>query len=173
MSNKSLGFLHHSFGLFCCFVVLFSVSAFLYPSNAYAAPPTVTTKDATNVTTSSATLNGTVNANGLSTYASFKYGKTSGSFDSLTTVQSVSGSSDTAVSSSISGLSAGTTYYYTLVASNSAGYTTGSEMSFTSSTDSVPPTVTTKAATNVTSSSATLNGTVNANGLSTLGIENK
>ncbi len=126
-------------------------------------PPTVTTKAATNVTSSSATLNGTVNANGLSTYASFKYGKTSGSSDGITTIQSISGTSDTEVSSSISGLSAGTTYYYSLA----AGSTLGDEMTFTTSSGGNRPTVTTNAATNVTSSSATLNGTVNANGLST------
>ena len=40
--------------------------------------PTVTTTAATNVTSSSATLNGTVNPNGLTTSVYFQYGTTSG-----------------------------------------------------------------------------------------------
>ena len=130
-------------------------------------PPKVTTGAATNITSISATLNGTVNANGLYTTAWFQYGKTSGAYTSGTSDNvSVSGSSNTPVSSSISGLSASTTYYYRLVAQNSAGTTYGSEGSFT--TSQLPtPAVTTGAATNITSTSATLNGTVNANGLTT------
>ena len=69
--------------------------------------PTVTTGTATNVTSNSATLNGTVNANGLSTTAWFNYGITSGSYTGTSTTQSVSGSSDTSVSIYVSGLSSG------------------------------------------------------------------
>ena len=64
-------------------------------------PPTVTTSTATSVTSNSATLNGTVNANGLSTTAWFNYGITSGTYTGTSTTQSVSGSSNTTVSSDI------------------------------------------------------------------------
>ncbi|MBE7444999.1 MAG: hypothetical protein HS132_07030 [Planctomycetia bacterium] len=67
---------------------------------------TVTTGSATDVTTNSATLNGTVNANGLSTTVWFEYGTATGSYSSKSSIQSVSGSSDTMVSMGISGLSA-------------------------------------------------------------------
>jgi molybdopterin-binding protein len=93
-------------------------------------PPTVTTGSATNVTTNSATLNGTVNANGLSTTAWFEYGTTSGLYSYKTSTQGVTGTTDITVSSNISGLSAGKTYYYRLVAKNSDGATYGNEKSF-------------------------------------------
>ena len=65
-------------------------------------PPTVTTSTATSVTSNSATLNGTVNANGLSTTAWFNYGITSGTYTGTSTTQSVSGSkNNTTVSSDI------------------------------------------------------------------------
>ena len=105
--------------------------------------PTVKTGSATNVTSSSATLNGTVNANGLSTTAEFVY-RTIGSYSSSwsTSKQTVSGSSDTTVSIDISGLSAGTGYSYRIEAENSAGTSYGSENTFTTTTVSVTPTPT-------------------------------
>ncbi len=92
--------------------------------------PLVTTGSATSVTSSAAVLNGTVNARGLSTTAWCEYGVTSGSYTGSSATRSISGSSDTTVSISISGLSEAKTYYYRLVAQNSAGTTYGSEMSF-------------------------------------------
>src|SRR3989339_812029 len=94
-------------------------------------PPTVATSSATDVTSSSATLNGTVNANGASTTAWFNYGIASGSYSSTSTTQSVSGSSDTTVSIGISGPSSSTTYYYRIAASSSTGTSYGSELTFT------------------------------------------
>ena len=100
--------------------------------------PDVTTSAATGVTTSSATLNGTVNANGTSTTAWFDYGATSGSYTGSSTTQSVSGTSDTSVSIGISGLSVSATYYYQIAAQNGAGTSYGTETSFTTSTASTP-----------------------------------
>ncbi len=109
-----------------------------YATNATSSSaPTVTTNSATSVTTSSATLNGTVNANGTSTTAWFDYGTTSGSYTGSSTTQAVSGSSDTAVSLGISGLSASATYYYRIAAQSGAGTSYGTETSFT--TSSPPP----------------------------------
>jgi len=139
--------------------------SFQYSSKGSA--PTVTTDSATDVTTTTATLNGTVNANGLSTTAWFEYGTLSGTYGNKTTTKSVSGSTDTKVSIGISGLTSGTTYYYRVVAQNSAGTSYGKEMSFYYSTETKAPTVATEAATNVTDTSATLNGKCNPNGLST------
>ncbi len=129
--------------------------------------PTVTTDAATDVTTTTATLNGKVNANGISTTAWFEYGAQSGSYGNKSNTKAVTGSTDTTVSASISGLTAGTTYYYRIVAQNSAGTSYGKEMSFYYSPDQKAPTVATEAATNVTDTSATLNGKCNPNGLST------
>ncbi len=100
--------------------------------------PEVTTGSATNVTSTAAALNGTVNASGLSTTAWFEYGDTSGSYAGSSATQSISGSDDTTVSFNVSGLSEAKTYYYRLVAQNSVGTTYGSEMSFDTSDATAP-----------------------------------
>ncbi|MDR4507115.1 MAG: hypothetical protein MRJ65_02565 [Candidatus Brocadiaceae bacterium] len=92
--------------------------------------PVVMTGSAANVTSDSAILDGTVNANGLSTMAWFEYGVTSKSYDRESSKQSIGGSNNTVVSADISGLSTATKYYYRLVAQNNAGITYGSEMFF-------------------------------------------
>ncbi|MFN3533589.1 MAG: fibronectin type III domain-containing protein, partial [Candidatus Brocadia sp.] len=102
-------------------------------------PPTVVTGIATDVTANSATLNGTVNANGLSTTAEYIY-RTSGSYISSwhTSSQVVSGLGDTAISIGVNGLLPGTTYYYRIQAQNSAGISYGNEMAFTTVPEPTP-----------------------------------
>ena len=100
--------------------------------------PSATTGSASNVSYYTATLDGTVNANGFSTTTWFQYGTTSGSYSNTSSTQSVSGTSDTTVSIDISGLSGGTTYYYRIAAQNSAGTTYGSEMSTTNTQARLP-----------------------------------
>ena len=129
--------------------------------------PTVKTGSATNVTTNSATLSGTVNANGLSTTAWFEYGTLSGLYGSKSSTQTVTGSNDTTVSITITGLTSGTTYYYKIVAENNSGKSEGSEMSFQYTQSGNAPTVETEAATDITNTTATLNGKCNPNGQST------
>ncbi len=71
--------------------------------------------------------------------------------------------------SSITGLSANTTYYLRAYAVNSVGPAYGNELSFTTTSGPLfPPTAATAAATSVTNTTATLNGAVNANGSSTI-----
>ncbi len=130
-------------------------------------PPTVKTGSATNVTANSATLSGTVNANGLSTTAWFEYGTVKGSYGSKSTTHTVTGSNDTTVSVTITGLMSGTTYYYKIVAENNSGKSEGSEMSFQYTESGNPPTVETEAATEITNTTAKLNGKCNPNGQST------
>ncbi len=117
-------------------------------------PPTVTTDSATNITLNSATLSGTVNTHGWTTTAWFEYGVTSGSYTSTSSTQNINGLSDIMVSTDISGLSSGTTYYYRLVAQNSAGTAYGSEMSFTT-TDTTSPTGSISINSNATYSNST------------------
>jgi hypothetical protein len=129
-------------------------------------PAVVMTNPASLIASFSATLNGTVNPHGLSTNVHFEYGTTS-SYGSATASQTKTGNTYQSVSANISGLLANTTYHFRIVATNSAGTTHGSDMTFTTLTATGPPVVTTNPATNVTSSSATLNATVNPHGLST------
>ncbi|MEI7727135.1 MAG: choice-of-anchor Q domain-containing protein [Bacteroidota bacterium] len=122
---------------------------------------TVTTNAATGVTSSGATLNGTVNAGNDDACVTFEYGLTDSYGTTLTATPGiVTGASDTAVSTALTGLALNSTYHYRVVATNSAGTTNGLDKTFT--TGKVAPTATTDAATDVTSTEATLNGTVNA-----------
>jgi phosphodiesterase/alkaline phosphatase D-like protein len=128
--------------------------------------PTAVTNAASAVGTTTATLNGTVNANGASTTVTFQYGLTTAYGTTVTAAQSpVTGSTNTAVSRAITGLSNGITYHYRVRAVNAGGTTYGADMTFTTGT--IPPTAVTNAATGVSTTSATLHGTVNANNNST------
>jgi hypothetical protein len=93
--------------------------------------PVATTNAASGLTTSGATLNGTVNANNGSTAVTFQYGLTKAYGSTVTADQSpVTGDSDTPVSKGITGLSADTTYHYRVVAASSAGTTNGGDQAF-------------------------------------------
>lgn len=128
--------------------------------------PTATTNAASPVGTTTATLNGTVNANGASTTVTFEYGTDTSYGTTVTAAQSpVTGSTDTAVSRAITGLTNGVTYHYRVVATNTGGTTYGADITFT--TGAIAPTATTNAASGIGTTSATLNGTVNANNSST------
>jgi uncharacterized protein (TIGR02145 family) len=127
--------------------------------------PTTADAAATNVNVTSATLNGTVNSNYLSTVVTFEYGTTTSYGNTVTPSQSpVTGSAITNVSSVISGLIGGTIYHFRVKAINSLGTTYGSDLTFT--TLGQVPTVTTLQSTNVSTTSASVSGLVNANYLS-------
>lgn len=117
--------------------------------------PNVVTGEAT-TDVEAARLTGTVNPRGLPTTAWFEYGILCGTYGSTSSTQSVSGSADTEVNIDIKKLSRGIIYYYRIVAQNSEGITHGNEKSFTTRT--TPTVVITCSATDVTSSSANLNG---------------
>lgn len=128
--------------------------------------PNATTESASSITTTSATLNGSVNANNDSTTVTFEYGTSIAYGTTVTADQSpVTGTSNTAVSKNITGLTSGTTYHYRVVAQNGTGITYGDDMTFTAGL--ILPTATTNSATNVSILGATLNGTVNANNTNT------
>jgi hypothetical protein len=127
-------------------------------------PPAATTAHASSISASTATLNGTVDANGRATTYFFEYG-TSTSYGTRTTARSA-GTSTSAqpASTGVSGLRAGRTYHFRVVATSDAGTSTGKDVSFR--TSSVPAAVT-AAATSLAPTSAVLHGTVTPNGLST------
>jgi lysophospholipase L1-like esterase len=94
--------------------------------------PAVTTGSATSITTSGADLHGDVNPNGLATEAWFEYGTDPGLSSPLSTASVPVGSGTAAVSTSasVSGLTPWTTYYFRVVARNSAGTQEGALHSF-------------------------------------------
>jgi hypothetical protein len=133
-----------------------------------AAAPSASTSAATNVSSSAATLNGSVNPNGSATTVTFQYG-TSTAYGATTAGQSAgSGTAAAAVATAVSGLAPATTYHFRVVATSAGGVTYGADVSFTTSaTAPVAPSATTNPASGVSSSGATANGTVNPNGLAT------
>lgn len=127
--------------------------------------PSASNSEVTNVTITSATLNGSVNANYLSTVVSFEYGTTASYGQSATAVQSpVTGNTVTTISTDIAGLTPGTSYHYRIKAVNSLGTSYSSDNTFV--TLGRVPAASTIAATKITSEAAQLNGSVNANYLS-------
>jgi len=159
-------------------------------------PVEATTSPATSVTTSSATLPGVVNSRGRSNVpVRFFYSVNADLSDySVATASNASGDSSLARSVNLTGLTAGTTYYFRVRIGGSATlFPTGSgdlrlsgqsepplvamsdetadgeTLSFTTTQVAGTPTVSTATATNVSSDllTATLNGEVDANSTST------
>jgi hypothetical protein len=127
-------------------------------------PPAVETKAASEVKQTSATLNATVNPMGAEvTECKLEYGTTT-SYGSSTpcTPAPGSGTSPVAVSASVTGLAANTTYHFRVSATNAGGTSKGSDQTLKTLPNA--PTVVTGAASAVTQASATLNATVNPNG---------
>ena len=137
-------------------------------------PPVVSTMSASEVTDQSAVLNGKVDSNNSKTYFWFEYGSDS-SLGNATLSSIQDPSTDTvSIAKSIDHLKPDTTYYFRLDAQNGYGTVNGSIRSFTTEASTPPPaptgdrpTADTDAATNITNSSATLNGHVNPNGSAT------
>jgi hypothetical protein len=140
-----------------------------FTTNSPSNPPTVTTGSAGGITTSSATLYGTVNPNGSDTHAWFLIATNSSMSGAVqgASADVGSGTSIMQLQSSVSGMTAGATYYFQMVAQNSAGTVKGGVSYFTTNRPSNPPTVTTGSAGSITSSTATIYGTVNPNGSDT------
>jgi uncharacterized delta-60 repeat protein len=96
--------------------------------------PTLTTAAATGLTTTTATLNGTVNPNGVITSAWFEYGLTT-SYGSSTSSQDIGyGTSAVARAENLTSLTPGTLYHYRLVAQNGMTTVYGANQTFTTLT---------------------------------------
>jgi hypothetical protein len=129
--------------------------------------PSTTTQGATELTGPTAQLHGQVNPNSSDTHYYFEYGPTTSygtDNPAFPGTDIGSGTGSVSTSNSISGLQSGATYHYRVVATNSAGTSWGGDQVFT---EPPPPTVTTSAASEVSQTSAKMNGSVNPNGLDT------
>jgi hypothetical protein len=131
------------------------IASFKFASN-----PVVVTSDATAITCSGATLNGSVNPNGLATTYHFEWGTTVSYGNNTTTLSAGPGTAPVPVTAPITGLISGTTYHFRLVAVNSDGISNGSDMTF------VPcaAVVTTTPASSITMTTATAGGNVISDG---------
>jgi uncharacterized protein (TIGR02145 family) len=129
--------------------------------------PLSTTDAATNIGTTTVTLNGTVNANNFSATVTFEYGTTTAYGTSIAAIPNiVNGNSNITVSTGLTGLTPNTVYHYRVISSNCGGTVNGNDQTFT--TICTAPTANSLDATNIESTSATLNGIVNGNNFSTI-----
>ena len=129
--------------------------------------PSVTTVPASSVTNTSAVLNATVNPKGLATTAWFEYSDDPALLVNVTSTPPQdlgSGSTDNAITQSISGLQFAHTYYFRAKATSSAGTKNGAIVQFSTLPQ---PTVTTNPADAITTTGADLNAIVNPNGRDT------
>src|SRR6476619_4637247 len=91
------------------------------PASVAAASPGATTSPATQVTSTSATVNGTVDPNKEDTSYHFEYGKTTAYGSSTPAQGPVKGNSAKSVSAQLAQLTPSTTYHFRLVATNASG----------------------------------------------------
>jgi hypothetical protein len=128
--------------------------------------PTSVTQPATNISGTGATLNGTVNANYLSTTVTFEYGTTISYGSNVTATQSpLTGNTATSVSGSITGLTLGTTYHFRVKAANSLGTVYGSDLTFKTLNT---PTLSTITPSSITHNAASSGGTITSDGGSSI-----
>jgi hypothetical protein len=121
-------------------------------------PPRITNKPVTGLGHATATLNAEVNPDELETAYHIEYGETT-SYGTETPSGGASlgsGGKPVAVTASLTGLKLGVKYHYRLVASNSAGTTTGPDQTFTT----IPPALITSYATEVTPTTAVLGASI-------------
>jgi sugar lactone lactonase YvrE len=136
-------------------------------------PPLIFSESATDFTESSVTLHATIVPFGLATTCQFQYVddatfQASG-YNAATSVPCVpadlgSGFNFVSASAAVSGLTASTLYHFRVVATNAAGTTNGTDMTFRTAGT---PVVVSESASNITDTTATLNATINPAGFDT------
>jgi len=130
--------------------------------------PGVTTDPATNISTSSAIMNGRVIPNGLPTSVSFLYSEDQTTWTTISaTPGAIEGVEEQTVAAELSSLPSKTTYWFKVSATNSEGTKEGEVLSFKTLSLESPPTVSTAIPTGITPTSAFLSGTINPNDLPT------
>ena len=107
------------------------------------AAPSVSGVSTTNITGTECTVNATINANGLQTGAGIEYGLTNtyGSNAPMSPAP-ITGSSPTAATGTITGLTPNTTYHYRITAINNDGTTNSPDATFTTGAPNSVPTFT-------------------------------
>ena len=90
-------------------------------------PPSVSTPTVTGATTSSATVNATINPNSGRTYYYLEYGSTTAYGTTMPTVAIPAATAPTTVQIALSGLPAGSTLHYRLVATSDGGTTVATD----------------------------------------------
>ncbi len=123
--------------------------------------PTVTTDPATSIDPRDATLNGTINPEGVSSNYHFEYGLDFTYGSSTPVTDAGNGSIPVAKTATISGLAPNTIYHYRIVGSNSSGSIAGPDQ--TLPTAATPAVLSGPFTSEITPRSASIHGTINPN----------
>jgi hypothetical protein len=132
------------------------------PSGGSPVAPTVTTTAASSITTTTATAGGNVTSDGGASITA--RGTCYATTSNPTTPCTSDGTGTGSFASSLTGLTASTTYHIRAFATNSVGTSYGSDMTFTTAGAAGAPTVTTTAASSITATTATAGGNVTSDG---------
>ena len=128
-------------------------------------PPTVTTNTVSNVSTTTATCGGNVTNSGSTSVTARGVCWSTSQSPTVSGSHTTNGSGTGSFTSSITGLTANTTYYVRAYATNSVGTAYGTQRTFTTEAGSgTPPTVTTNTVSNVSTTTATCGGNVTNSG---------
>lgn len=125
--------------------------------------PTVTTNTVSSITTNTATCGGNVTATGSATVTARGVCWSTSQNPTISNSHTTNGSGTGSFTSSITGLTAGTTYYVRAYTTNSAGTSYGQQRSFTTTAASTP-TVETTSMSSWTQTSVTFGGNVTSDG---------
>jgi uncharacterized protein (TIGR02145 family) len=128
------------------------------------AAPTVSTSNVLNITANSATCGGTVSSDGNATVTARGVCWSTSQNPTISNYSTTNGSGTGIFTSTLSGLSANTTYYVRAYATNSQGTSYGSQRMFTTSQNITAPSVTTSNITSITQNSANSGGEVTSTG---------
>jgi len=134
-----------------------------FTTNGYA---TVTTNAVSAITSSTATCGGNISLSGGSSITARGVCWSTSTNPTITNSKTLDATGTGTFTSSITGLSPGTTYYVRAYATNTAGTQYGSNVNFT--TNSVLPTISTTAISGITTSSAASGGNITSDGGSTV-----
>lgn len=127
--------------------------------------PSAVTGGTTAATPTGITFTGTLNPLGLATTWWFEYGTTTAYGSRSATRSAAAGTADVAVTAAVTGLKAGTSYSYRLVATSSAGTTNGAALT---ATTVGAPDARTGPPRAVSGSAATLTGSIDSRGRATV-----
>ncbi len=117
-----------------------AMSGTVYVNAAGVLPPTATTEAATSITENDATLRGAIDPNGQPTSYYFNYGATASYGEKTTELSVGSDSASHLLSAPVSGLAAGTTYHFQIIAIYASGASTvlGGDRTFLTASPSGP-----------------------------------
>lgn len=136
----------------------------IFITQSSAALPTITTTAATNIAQTTASSGGNVTSDGGSSVTARGVCWSTSSNPTTTNSHTTDGSGTGSFVSNITGLSANTLYYVRAYATNGVGTAYGNEVTFTTLSNPVLPTITTTAVTTITQNTAISGGNVTNDG---------